>query len=126
MSEVKEIISDAHRVRFRDRYGSLRMRNKLLSDEQTHLRKQRKPSRGLINKDPDKALEITVLLRLMKKMKKQSLKYWRVKRCRACGHEQERMFDDIHRLPTDEWGKQKAARIEGEIIRELELDEFLK
>jgi hypothetical protein len=125
MPEVKEIISDAHRVRFRDRYGSLRMRNKLLSDEQTHLRKQRKPSRGLINKDPDKALEITVLLRLMKKMKGQSLKYRPP--CRLCGHIDEATPErDIHALPTDEWGKQKAARIEDEIIRELELDEFLK
>jgi len=129
MSEkVKEMIAadDLRRQQFHNRLGALRMRNNILSNEQMELRKQRKPSKGWVNKSLSKALEITVLLRLMRKMKNMPLTYMMPERKCKCGavlrEAQER---DIHALPKDETGRLNAERIEYEIVLELELDEFI-
>ena len=131
MSEqrLKEILTadDQKRQQFHNRLGALRMRNNMLSREQLELRKKRKPSKGAVNKSLAKALEITVLLRLMRKLKGMPMTYMMPERKCKCGailrKAQER---EIHALPKDETGRLNGERIEYEIVTELRLYEFFE
>jgi hypothetical protein len=124
--KLKELLTeeDAKRERFHKKLTMLRERNIELSEKQAELRKQRKPSRGLVNKDRRTAIEITVLLRLMRKVKRLSLKYQPP--CRLCGHIDGKTPErEIHALPKDPTEKILAERTEYEIVHELALEEFI-
>lgn len=139
MSEqLKEILTadDLRRQQFHNRLDALRMRNKDLSDHQRRDRlakdeEKKKPVRerrvvNMLGKDPARAIEITVLLILMRRIKGLALEYVPEFKCRCCGHKKFGKVRPIHALPKDDLGMGIAGRITDEIVRELELDEFLK
>ena len=109
----------ARREKFHDRLGKLRSRNKELGELQRQQRLAKK------QKNRSRALEITVILIIMLKLRGKSSKYWRNTKCQHCGAVKKQVWADVHALPEDEWGKQKAVRIENEIFVELELDEVI-
>ena len=128
---------DEKRQRWHRELTRLRERNKELSGKQRldqidkGLEKQKPLSMRnlfkMLGKSQAVALEITVLLNLIRKMKGLPLMYRPRHKCQCCGHvtidEEPR---PVHALPEHKWGLEKAVRIADEIVRELDLDEFLQ
>ena len=131
MPEMRlETEEDRIRTHFRIRYKALRELNIFHSEEQRALRLQRKPSKGRVNKSPDKALKITVILVLMLRMRGLPTTcthriFCRDKRCNqhrpALIKEEQRFIHNVR-----EENRDRALFLQTSLIKELELGEFLK
>lgn len=120
---VKEMIriDDERRQRFHEKLTQLRSVAKVQAAIQ---RKSRIDKKG---KSRRLSIYITVLLRLMRRIKGMPLTYQPTYTCRdkRCKHVTVYPTREIHALPQDERGKEYAKRTEIAIVGNLSLWEFL-
>ena len=125
-------VDEKKRHRFRDGFKSLRFRNKFLAEEQKRLRLQQKPSKGLIHKSLDNALEITVILNLMLEMRGKDTARTVTLRCRdrLCHKHRDSLLSQkrvfVHAYPEGGVRLAKALEIRKGLLLVLEIEEFLE
>ena len=123
INEQLQIVDAEKRERFHQKLSMLRRRNKELGELQRVARVEK------IGKNIGRARQITVLLRLMRRIKGMPLTYNTPElrchnpKCSAVLRNSE--VREIHMLPKDLWGMNRAALFTEEICKELNLNEFL-
>jgi hypothetical protein len=113
-------------VRFRKALAVLKERNKALSEEQRLLRLQRKPSKGAINKGRYRAVAVTTILNVARRLKGQPMTYCPTVKCRCCGHVREKPPQFVHNYPDSDNEFSMVEATEAKLWQELGLDEFIE
>lgn len=114
------------REHFQKALAFLKGKNKELSEEQKWARLQRKPSKGRTDKSRCKALEITTILNVSRRLRGLPMTYTPRVKCRHCGHVAELPPRLIHNYPDRDVEFRVVEEVEEKLWLELKLDEFIK
>jgi len=109
-------VKDERRERFHVALAGLRDLNKKKAEIQKNQRH---------NKCWERALEITVILRLMLQIRGLKLVTTREKKCRCCGLCISKKVADIHALPKEGFPTIQARAFNERYVKKFALEEFL-